>query len=256
MQRDSIFRIASMTKPVTAVATMILVEECKLRLDEPVDRLLPGARRPAGARRPRPAARRHRCPPTRPITVRDLLTFTHGPRDRHGRRPARPRSATRSRSCELGDGSTRCPDGPPAPDEWMRRLRHAAARAPARRAMDVQHRRRRARRARRPRRGPVVPEISCASASSSRSGCTTPRSACRPRRSTGSPPDTGRTSRRARSRCTTKRSAGSGTRHRPSPPGRIRAGVDRGRLRRVRARCCCAAVRSAATACWRGRPSS
>src|SRR5436190_10956828 len=41
MRRDTIFRIASMTKPITAVATMILVEECKLRLDEPVDRLLP-----------------------------------------------------------------------------------------------------------------------------------------------------------------------------------------------------------------------
>ena len=41
MRSDTIFRIASMTKPITAAATMILVEECKLRLDEPVDRLLP-----------------------------------------------------------------------------------------------------------------------------------------------------------------------------------------------------------------------
>ena len=41
MRRDTIFRIASMTKPVTAVAAMILVEEAKLRLDEPVDRWLP-----------------------------------------------------------------------------------------------------------------------------------------------------------------------------------------------------------------------
>src|SRR5437762_13609294 len=40
MRRDTIFRISSMTKPITAVATMILVEECKLRLDEPVDRWL------------------------------------------------------------------------------------------------------------------------------------------------------------------------------------------------------------------------
>src|SRR5712692_3335863 len=36
MRRDTIFRISSMTKPITAAATMILVEECKLRLDEPV----------------------------------------------------------------------------------------------------------------------------------------------------------------------------------------------------------------------------
>ena len=41
MRRDTIFRITSMTKPITAVAAMILVEESKLRLDEPVDDLLP-----------------------------------------------------------------------------------------------------------------------------------------------------------------------------------------------------------------------
>src|ERR1700682_1338069 len=41
VERDTIFRIASMTKPITAAAAMILVEECKLRLDDPVDRLLP-----------------------------------------------------------------------------------------------------------------------------------------------------------------------------------------------------------------------
>jgi Beta-lactamase len=41
MRRDTIIRIASMTKPVTATAVMMLVEEGKLRLDEPVDRLLP-----------------------------------------------------------------------------------------------------------------------------------------------------------------------------------------------------------------------
>ena len=34
---DTIFRISSMTKPITAVATMILVEECVLRLDDAVD---------------------------------------------------------------------------------------------------------------------------------------------------------------------------------------------------------------------------
>src|SRR4051794_15165298 len=39
IERDTIFRIASMTKPIMAVATMVLVEECVLRLDEPVDRL-------------------------------------------------------------------------------------------------------------------------------------------------------------------------------------------------------------------------
>ena len=41
MRRDTIFRIASMTKPITAAAALILVEQCKLRLDDPVDDLLP-----------------------------------------------------------------------------------------------------------------------------------------------------------------------------------------------------------------------
>jgi CubicO group peptidase (beta-lactamase class C family) len=41
MERNTIFRLASMTKPITAVAAMILVEECKIRLDDPVDNWLP-----------------------------------------------------------------------------------------------------------------------------------------------------------------------------------------------------------------------
>ena len=66
-----------MTKPITAVAAMILVEECRLRLDDPVDRLLPEL-----------ADRRVlKCldgplddaePAKRPITLRDLLTFRMG----------------------------------------------------------------------------------------------------------------------------------------------------------------------------------
>src|SRR5260370_17336290 len=47
VRRDTIFRISSMTKPVTAAATMILVEESTLRLAEPVDRLLPELLYPA-----------------------------------------------------------------------------------------------------------------------------------------------------------------------------------------------------------------
>src|SRR5688572_2566304 len=41
ISRDSIFRIASMTKPITAAAAMTLVEQGRLRLDDPVDRWLP-----------------------------------------------------------------------------------------------------------------------------------------------------------------------------------------------------------------------
>src|SRR5438132_4661591 len=39
--RDSIFRIASMTKPIVTVGALLLVEECRLRLEDPVDDLLP-----------------------------------------------------------------------------------------------------------------------------------------------------------------------------------------------------------------------
>jgi CubicO group peptidase (beta-lactamase class C family) len=77
MRRDTIFRIASMTKPITAAAAMILVEECKLRLDEPVDRLLPElANRKVLKRLDGPLD--DTVPAKRPITVRDLLTFRMG----------------------------------------------------------------------------------------------------------------------------------------------------------------------------------
>src|SRR6185295_8869899 len=77
MARDTIFRITSMTKPITAAATMILVEECKLRLDEPVDRLLPElANRKVLKRIDGPLD--DTVPANRPITVRDLLTFRMG----------------------------------------------------------------------------------------------------------------------------------------------------------------------------------
>src|SRR6267142_2560334 len=77
MRRDTIFRITSMTKPITAVAAMILVEECTLRLDEPVDRLLPElADRRVLKRLDGPLD--DTVPAQRPITLRDLLTFRMG----------------------------------------------------------------------------------------------------------------------------------------------------------------------------------
>ena len=77
MRRDTTFRIASMSKPVTAAATVMLVDEGKLRLDERVDRLLPELanrlvlRRLYGPIGETVAARR-------PITVEDLLTYRLG----------------------------------------------------------------------------------------------------------------------------------------------------------------------------------
>src|SRR6516165_6177505 len=77
VQRDTIFRIASMTKPVTAAAAMILVEECRLRLDEPVDRLLPELADRKVIKRFE-GALDDTVPAKRSITVRDLLTFRMG----------------------------------------------------------------------------------------------------------------------------------------------------------------------------------
>src|SRR5207245_2643878 len=77
MKRDTIFRIASITKPITAVAAMILVEECKLRLDDPVDPWLPElANRQVLRALDSPLA--DTVPAKRPITLRDLLTFRLG----------------------------------------------------------------------------------------------------------------------------------------------------------------------------------
>ena len=77
MQRDSIFRIASMTKPITAAATMMLVDEGKLDPQAPVDTLLPELANRRVLRKldgpvddTEPARRR--------ITLEDLLTFRNG----------------------------------------------------------------------------------------------------------------------------------------------------------------------------------
>lgn len=75
--RDSIFRIASTTKPITAAATLALVAEGLIGLDEPVDRLLPElAGRRVLRRMDGPLA--DTVPAARAITARDLLTFTFG----------------------------------------------------------------------------------------------------------------------------------------------------------------------------------
>ena len=77
MPRDAIFRLASMTKPVTAIAALMLIEEGKLRLDEPVQRLLPEL---ADKRVLRTLSSQvdDTVPALRPITVEDLLTFRLG----------------------------------------------------------------------------------------------------------------------------------------------------------------------------------
>ncbi|HEU0201643.1 MAG TPA: serine hydrolase domain-containing protein [Burkholderiaceae bacterium] len=77
MQRDTLFRLASVTKPITAVAAMILVEECKLRLDDPVDGFLPELAN-RKVLRTIDSELDDTVPAKRPITLRDLLTFRSG----------------------------------------------------------------------------------------------------------------------------------------------------------------------------------
>jgi CubicO group peptidase (beta-lactamase class C family) len=77
MRRDTIFRLASVTKPITAVAAMILVEECKLRLDDAVEEFLPELAH-RKVLRTIDSELDDTVPAKRPITLRDLLTFRSG----------------------------------------------------------------------------------------------------------------------------------------------------------------------------------
>jgi CubicO group peptidase (beta-lactamase class C family) len=117
MRRDTIFRIASVTKPVTAAAAMILVEECRLRLDDPVDELLPELadrkvlRRPDGPLDDTVSAHR-------PITLRDLLTYRMG----LGAVMAPPGEYPIQRAMDEAGLSPGPEPAPIEPDEWMKRL--------------------------------------------------------------------------------------------------------------------------------------
>jgi CubicO group peptidase (beta-lactamase class C family) len=77
MRRDTIFRIASVTKPIVAAAAMILVEECRLRLDDPVDEWLPELA-DRKVLRSLDSPLDDTVPANRPISLRDLLTFRLG----------------------------------------------------------------------------------------------------------------------------------------------------------------------------------
>jgi CubicO group peptidase (beta-lactamase class C family) len=119
VRRDTIFRIASMTKAITAAAAMILVEECKLRLDEPVDRLLPELANRKVLKN-LDGQLDDTVPAVRAITVRDLLTFRMGFGMIMGA-PDRYPILHAIDELQLGLGPP-SPDTTPAPDEWIRRL--------------------------------------------------------------------------------------------------------------------------------------
>jgi CubicO group peptidase (beta-lactamase class C family) len=121
MRRGTPFRLASLTKPIIGAATMMLVEDGRLALDEPVDRLLPElANRRVLTRIDGPLDQT--VPAVRPITVEDLLTFRMG----HGLifDPAfQPPYPIITAADELGLVMAQPdPRTPHSPDEWIRRF--------------------------------------------------------------------------------------------------------------------------------------
>ncbi|WP_411829684.1 serine hydrolase domain-containing protein [Paenibacillus favisporus] len=116
MRRDTIFRMASTSKPVTMAAAMVLLDECRLRLDDVVDPWLPELadrrvlKRADGPLDDTVLARR-------PITVRDILTSTFG----LGMDMTSLGTPIMNAIFEQGL-TPDLPEPMPEPDEWMRRL--------------------------------------------------------------------------------------------------------------------------------------
>lgn len=115
VRRDSIFRGASITKPLTAALAMLLVEDGLLDLDAPVGLLMPELAEPRVLRTPT-SALDDTVACARPITARHLLASTSG----HGfatvESPVVPLLVERLGQASMDVGAV------PAPDEWMRRL--------------------------------------------------------------------------------------------------------------------------------------
>jgi CubicO group peptidase (beta-lactamase class C family) len=79
MPKDAIFRIASMSKAITTVAAMMLMEEGKLLLDDPVSRFIPAFKK-TSVMAPAPTSGTDiaSVPSRREVTIRDLMTHTAG----------------------------------------------------------------------------------------------------------------------------------------------------------------------------------
>jgi len=116
MARDSIFRIASITKPITAAAVMMLAEDGRIALDDPVARWLPELAAPSVVRTPASPAD-DVVPAARPITVADLLTFRAG----YGFPSDFSLPVVQLLFSELKQGPPQ-PQLIAAPDEWMAAL--------------------------------------------------------------------------------------------------------------------------------------
>jgi CubicO group peptidase (beta-lactamase class C family) len=115
MARNSIFRLASITKPITAAAVMMLVEDGRMSLHDPVDWWLPELAKPKVVRTPNSAVD-DLVPATRPITVFDLLTSRAG----YGFPSDFTLPAAQRLFPVQKDG--REPQRFPPPDEWMAEL--------------------------------------------------------------------------------------------------------------------------------------
>jgi len=131
MTPDTMFRIASMTKPIIGVSIMMLVEENKLRLNDPVARHIPefanmkvAVARPATGGSEGPGF--YTVPAQRPITIKDLLTHVSG-------LGSGPMGNSDIEKVARKDGETLAQYPPPG--------RHRAG-VPARFALDLQSRRR------------------------------------------------------------------------------------------------------------------
>ncbi|GIO88862.1 serine hydrolase [Paenibacillus lactis] len=116
MRRDTIFRMASTSKMIGAAAVMVLLDECKLHLDDPVDKWLPELANRQVLKRP-DGPLDETVPARRPITVRDLLTSTFG----LGVDMTLMGSPIQNAIFENGLFDTPGQEMP-EPDEWMRRL--------------------------------------------------------------------------------------------------------------------------------------
>ncbi|MFC8260668.1 serine hydrolase domain-containing protein [Streptomyces sp. NPDC057291] len=116
MRRDTIFRMASTSKPVSVAAAMVLLDECRLRLDDTVLEWLPElADRQVLKRIDGPLD--DTVPARRPITVRDVLTSTFG----LGMDMTVLGTPIMGAVFEKGI-TPNLPEPMPGPDEWMRRL--------------------------------------------------------------------------------------------------------------------------------------
>ncbi|WP_405458525.1 beta-lactamase family protein [Streptomyces sp. NBC_00101] len=116
MARDTIFRIASLTKPIVAAATMTLIDEGRLTPGHPVGTWLPELAAPKVVRTPDSPVD-DVVPARRPITVFDLLTFRAG----YGFPSDFTLPAVAPLFAELNQGSPQ-PRAAAEPDTWMRTL--------------------------------------------------------------------------------------------------------------------------------------